>query len=83
LKTQLGLQCSPRDLETGGQDVWAVLTDYDKLHEFIPNLEASERLPCEVPGRVRLRQRGVSQSLFWRLEATALLELEERPGTSD
>ena len=42
--------------------------------------ESSQRLPSPVPGRVRLLQRGVSQSLFWRLEATALLELEERPG---
>jgi hypothetical protein len=42
--------------------------------------ELSQRLPSPVPGRVRLLQRGVSQSLFWRLEATALLELEERPG---
>lgn len=40
--------------------------------------ESSQRLPSPVPGRVRLLQRGVSQSLFWRLEATALLELEER-----
>ncbi len=32
--------------------VWAVLTDYDRLVEFVPNLEACEKLP----GGTRTRQ---------------------------
>ena len=41
------------------QDVWDVLTDYEALPQFIPNLVACERLPLP-PGAsermVRLRQ---------------------------
>ncbi|KAK9862967.1 hypothetical protein WJX84_003842 [Apatococcus fuscideae] len=57
--------------------VWSVLTDYERLPEFVPNLESCEREPCRRVGRTRLRQRGCSQSLFWRLEAEAVLEVEE------
>ena len=32
--------------------VWRVLTDYDRLAEFVPNLERCERVPCPRPGRV-------------------------------
>ena len=41
------------------QDIWDVLTDYERLPEFVPNLAVSERLqmPPEAPARlVRLRQ---------------------------
>ncbi|KAK9823512.1 hypothetical protein WJX72_003333 [[Myrmecia] bisecta] len=57
--------------------VWQVLTDYERLAEFVPNLESCERLPSPTPGCLRLRQRGCSQSLYWRLEAAAILEVRE------
>ena len=57
--------------------MWRVLTDYDKLADFVPNLLACERTPCPNPRRIRLRQRGCSQSVFLRLEAQAVLELQE------
>ena len=57
--------------------VWQVLMDFESLPEFIPNLELTQRVPGAPPGRVWLRQRGCSQSLFWRLQAAALLELRE------
>lgn len=57
--------------------VWRVLTDYDKLADFVPNLLACERMSCPNSGRIRLRQRGCSQSVFLRLEAQAVLELQE------
>ena len=57
--------------------MWRVLTDYDKLADFVPNLLACERMPCPNPRRIRLRQRGCSQSVFLRLEAQAVLELQE------
>eukprot|EP00884_Botryococcus_braunii_P019796 jgi/Botrbrau1/64/Bobra.0022s0057.1 len=58
-------------------EVWQVLTDYDRLANFVPNLEACERILEAPPGRVRLRQRASSQTLYWRLQAEALLELQE------
>lgn len=57
--------------------MWRVLTDYDKLADFVPNLLACERMSCPNSGRIRLRQRGCSQSVFLRLEAQAVLELQE------
>ena len=41
--------------------VWRVLTDYDRLAEFVPNLAHCERVGGAPPGRIRLRQRGCSQ----------------------
>ena len=38
------------------EQVWRVLTDYERLAEFVPNLERCERLPRGPNGRVRLRQ---------------------------
>ena len=59
------------------EQVWRVITDYDHLADFVPNLVVSERLPTNVTGRVHLRQIGCSQSVFWRLEAEAVLECVE------
>ena len=58
--------------------MWAVLTDYDHLADFVPNLDSCEKLPGGRPTRYRLRQHGCSQSLFWRLEAGAVLEVQAR-----
>ncbi|CAL8464995.1 g4530 [Coccomyxa elongata] len=63
------------------EEVWAVLTDYDKLVEFVPNLEVCEKLPGGTATRYRLRQQGCSQSLYLRLEASALLDVQEVRGT--
>ena len=56
--------------------MWAALTDYDHLADFVPNLDSCERLPGGRPTRYRLRQHGCSQSLFWRLEAGAELDVQ-------
>lgn len=60
--------------------VWRVLTDYESLPSFVPNLEKCERLPTSTQGRILLRQQGCSQSGLWRLEAEAILEVEEIQG---
>ena len=59
------------------EQVWRVITDYDHLADFVPNLIASKRLPITTPGRIHLQQLGCSQSVFWRLEAEAVLECVE------
>ena len=46
-------------IEASPEEVWQVLTDYERLPEFVPNLAVSERLPTPAgaPDRlVRLRQ---------------------------
>lgn len=63
--------------------VWEVLTDYEKLAEFIPNLVRSERIPCPFPDRVWLLQQGMQQALYWQIEAKVVLDLQEVPLSSD
>lgn len=59
----------PCSTSSSHPQVWDVLTDYERLAEFVPNLESCERLPPRTPGRLLLRQRGCSQAALWRLEA--------------
>ena len=60
------------------EDVWQVLTAYEALPSFVPNLDRCEKLPSSKPGSIRLRQVGCSQSVLWRLEAEAEMEIEEK-----
>lgn len=61
------------------QRVWDVLTDYERLAEFIPNLVCSKRIPCPHPDRIWLMQRGVQRALYWHIEAQVVLDLQELP----
>ncbi len=74
--TPFWIQLAVKKCGVLSMQVWAVLTDYERLPEFVPNLESCVQEPSRT-GRKRLRQRGCSQSLFWRLEAEAVLEVEE------
>ncbi|KAG6557986.1 hypothetical protein Mapa_000165 [Marchantia paleacea] len=66
-------------VEASDQMVWNVLTDYERLAEFIPNLARSERIRSPQPGRVWLLQQGVQSSMYWHIEARVVLDLEELP----
>ena len=57
--------------------MWSVLTDYDRLTEHVPNLDVCERLKGGTKTRYRLKQAGCSQSLFLRMEAQAVLDVQE------
>uniref|UniRef100_A0A0E0KLA4 Coenzyme Q-binding protein COQ10 START domain-containing protein n=1 Tax=Oryza punctata TaxID=4537 RepID=A0A0E0KLA4_ORYPU len=59
--------------------VWRVITDYERLAEFIPNLVHSGRIPCPHQGRIWLEQRGLQQALYWHIEARVVLDLKEVP----
>ena len=54
-----------------------MLTDYNRLADFVPNLEYCERVAGGPAGKQRLRQRACSQSLYWRLQAEAVLDVHE------
>ena len=56
--------------------LWQVLTDYEQLESFIPNLASSELIYREG-SVVRLQQVGSQQLLGLRFSAQVLLELEE------
>jgi ribosome-associated toxin RatA of RatAB toxin-antitoxin module len=69
LAVQLRLTLDPHHL-------WAVLTDYENLHHFIPNL-ASSRLLWRRGERVGLEQVGSQQFCGLRFSARVQLELVE------
>ena len=56
--------------------LWDVLTDYDHLSEFIPNL-ASSTVVARKEGRVQLNQVGSQQLLGLRFSAQVQFELVE------
>jgi len=58
------------------QRVWRVLTDYDHLAEFIPNLVESRLIGSEN-GRKLVRQVGSQKVLFARFSAAVVLAIEE------
>lgn len=59
-------------------EVYAMLTDYDHLPSFIPGLLQSsyERISAN---RVKVRQLGEVQVLFFHVQMNSLLEMEETP----
>ncbi|XP_024012178.1 uncharacterized protein LOC18019007 [Eutrema salsugineum] len=66
-------------VDSDSQSVWNVLTDYERLADFIPNLVCSGRIPCPHPGRIWLEQRGLQRALYWHIEARVVLDLHECP----
>ncbi|CAN6874233.1 unnamed protein product [Brassica oleracea] len=66
-------------VDSDSQSVWDVLTDYERLADFIPNLVSSGRIPCPHPGRIWLEQRGLQRALYWHIEARVVLDLRECP----
>ena len=60
-----------------------MLTSYNTLADFVPNLDICERVSGAPPGKQRLRQRACSQSLYWRLQAEAILDVQKVIRTRD
>ncbi|KEF41797.1 MAG: oligoketide cyclase [Cyanobium sp. CACIAM 14] len=58
--------------------IWSVLTDYDHLDQFIPNLASSRQL-WRRGNRVALEQVGSQQFCGLRFSARVQLELSEEP----
>ncbi len=58
------------------EEVWAVLTDYEQLATFIPNLAKSCPLPDDQ-GRKLLEQIGTQNVLFLNFSARVVLEMQE------
>ena len=58
------------------EQVWRVITDYEHLADFIPNLAKSELLPSPE-GRIRLEQVGAQCFLRVKFCARVVLEMTE------
>ncbi|KAJ4757065.1 polyketide cyclase/dehydrase/lipid transporter [Rhynchospora pubera] len=63
--------------------VWSVLTDYERLADFIPNLLYCGRIPCPHEGRIWLEQRGLQRALYWHIDARVVLDLQEIPSLAN
>lgn len=59
------------------EKVWQVLTDYEALADFIPNLAKSRRLDHPTGG-IRLEQIGTQRLLRFNFSARVVLDLEEK-----
>ena len=57
---------------------WSVLTDYDRLSEFIPGMQSS-RIVSRSKGRVIVDQSGETRLLFFSFPMQVRLEIEEFP----
>ncbi|WP_299403644.1 SRPBCC family protein [Acaryochloris sp. IP29b_bin.148] len=74
IQAQIFLPFSP-------EQVWQVLSDYEALADFIPNLETSQRLQ-HPESRIRIEQVGVKNALFLKFSARVVLDMvEEFPHT--
>ncbi len=59
------------------EQIWSILTHYEALSDFIPNLASSLR--CEHPeGGIRIEQVGTQNALMVKFSARVVLDMEER-----
>ena len=59
--------------------VWAVLTDYDHLEKFVPQIEESRVLLHLKDGRVRVEQIAFQKFLFIKKRVRVVLDVVEEP----
>ncbi|MCS6782460.1 MAG: SRPBCC family protein [Gloeomargarita sp. SKYBB_i_bin120] len=58
------------------EPIWRVLTDYDKLADFLPSVVLSRRVP-HPEGKIRLEQVGAHGFLKFHFRARMVLDIEE------
>lgn len=57
------------------EQIWQVLTDYDRLAEFVPNLAKSQRLPAA--SGIFVEQIGAEKFLSFKFRARVVLDMVE------
>ncbi|MGA7952457.1 MAG: SRPBCC family protein [Gloeobacterales cyanobacterium] len=61
------------------KEAWAVLTDYDNLKKYTPNLVDSTLLAPDAQGHKRLRQTFQRQVLFFPVRSSVTVAVTEQP----
>ena len=56
--------------------LWNVLTDYDRLHLYIPNLLSSKKI-SQIDNKVQLKQVGAQDFLGMKFSAEVTIDLYE------
>lgn len=62
-------------------EVWKVLTDYEKMPEFVPDLDVAKVL-SRNGNKVVLQQAGVARFLFLRRDIRLVVHISEEPTSS-
>ena len=62
--------------------LWDVLTDFSSHVHLMPNVEQCEQVPSRRADTELYRQKVFSQTPFWRLEASAMLEYRQKKAES-
>lgn len=57
------------------EDVWRILTDYDRLSEHVPNLVASRRVAH--PNKIRVYQEGAQKIFGFDFSASLVMDMQE------
>jgi len=65
-------------VEVDAQTAWQVLTDYNRLAEFVPDMRSS-RVVSGAGEPLRVRQVGEAGVLFFRVDVDVDLQIEETP----
>lgn len=68
--------CASLRVPYTAEQIWQVLTDYDSLADFIPNLVKSQRID-HPEGGIRLEQVGMQKALMIDFSARVVLDMEE------
>ena len=63
-------------VDTGVDEVWSILTDYDNLATHVPNLVVSETRPAP-PGQTRLYQEGAQKIIGFEFSAALEMDMRE------
>lgn len=65
-------------IESSVEDVWSILTDYNRLAVHVPNLVQSYLIPHPT-GRLRLFQEGAQKIIGFDFRASLVMDMTEEP----
>jgi ribosome-associated toxin RatA of RatAB toxin-antitoxin module len=68
------------DVAAAPATVWRILTDYERLPEFVPDLRTTTVI-SRSGGQVVLEQTGAAQMLFFRRPIHLIVQVREQPMT--
>jgi hypothetical protein len=69
------------DINTPPEEVWSIITDYNRLAEYVPNLVESTLRPSR-DGRTILYQKGAQDIFGFAFSAALTMEMKEMPAAS-
>lgn len=65
-------------IDSGIEDVWSILTDYDNLSSHVPNLTKSYLVPVKSsPSTIRLFQEGSQKIIGFNFRASVIMDMDE------